>query len=187
MKIYNITEDTCMQVMKNIIENREEAYQVGIVQKSCVLKGKGDYNRQYCETNNITVIPGFNIGNPIVLSKGDIEIGYFTKLDANKLFKNLKTEFLKFLISKNIDAVFDGNDFMVENNKIAASSLTILNGLYYIGMHFSVNMNLELIDNICIKPRVKIPKGLSDYGIMTEDIIGFLDRFNDLYLDKENI
>ena len=67
-------------------------------------------------------------------------------------------------------------DFIVDGKyKVAScSSINAGDNFIYTGFHFSVNVNLEHIKNICQKPMVKIPKGLSDYGVTSNQIVEFL-------------
>lgn len=39
-------------------------------------------------------------------------------------------------------------------------------------------MGIELIKNVYTKPMNKVPRGLTDFGIMRDDIIDFLNSLN---------
>ena len=42
-------------------------------------------------------------------------------------------------------------------------------------VQISINQDLEVIKNVCLKPMVKVPKGLGEYGVTTEEIIDWVE------------
>lgn len=70
-------------------------------------------------------------------------------------------------------ALLQGNTY-----KCGSYSSRRYGDILYSAFHVSINCNLELIKNICNKPMVKIPKGLNDFAITQEDVIGFLNSLN---------
>jgi hypothetical protein len=48
--------------------------------------------------------------------------------------------------------------------------ITRYGNLDFTGVAIGINTNLDHIKAICKKPMVKVPKGLSDYGITTEEV-----------------
>jgi lipoate-protein ligase A len=83
-------------------------------------------------------------------------------------------DFANYLVSeykqRGLNAFFDGNDILIDGYKISGLSATPYGALQYSTIHIGINTNLEDIKTICTKPMIKIPKGLSEYNITTEEI-----------------
>lgn len=126
----------------------------------------------------------FNIktaGGTIVVSRGDIGVGIFADIDTTNSFLNdMKNRFLQYLQDKGIEVAEDNNDILIEGFKVSSYSSKAINGSNYVFgvFQFSVNVNLDLINHICKKPMNKIPKGLSEYGITTEEILENIVLYN---------
>ena len=72
----------------------------------------------------------------------------------------------------------DNNDVLVDDFKVANGAEVILSGGYhYIAYQISINQNLEIIRHACLKPMVKVPKALSEYGITTEEMVKFCEDY----------
>ena len=72
--------------------------------------------------------------------------------------------------------VIDSNDLLVDGKykMISYASINANNRLVYTCVHISFAPDIEAIQNICVKPMNKIPKGLIDYGITHEEIINIV-------------
>jgi hypothetical protein len=49
--------------------------------------------------------------------------------------------------------------------------------LAFYGGHISIDCNLELIKDVCTKPMEKVPCGLGQYGITTQQVVDWLNEF----------
>lgn len=140
-------------------------------------------NTQYCIENGIEVLQTNHRGGTIVLSPGSIG---FARLDydASNTFSNKFIEaILKFLQTKGLDATYDGNDVLIDGKykPIGNSKIVLPNGIVYHAMIFSSHVDLNLINNICTKPAIKIPVGLEDFGVSMQELRHFICEFVDKY------
>lgn len=147
----------------------------GIIPKHIVLKGKGEINLNYCYQNNIEVYESVDFGGGIVASPGDISL-IILKHNGWDIGKELLTFIKDFLIQKGLKATIDSNDIVIdEKYKVASySSVNLGNNYIYSGFQLSFNVNIDFIRKICLKPSVKIPKGLSEYSIYPQEVLNIL-------------
>lgn len=138
-----------------------------------VLNGGNDYNKQYCENNNIKVLNTHSMGGVIVNFEGDICIGNYQPTHNNFGEKFLQ-EFVCWLKEKKINCTISNNDVLVDGKFKVASYMSVFkNNCLYTAIHISVNMDINKIKLICLKEMIKVPKGLVDYGIKEKDVIDF--------------
>jgi hypothetical protein len=176
MKIIELTAQNILDGFKDVISNRKQCFVYGIPDNNYVFPGTNNIiDEDFCKSKGVKLLPIPNQGGVIVLSKGDVEIGIFQDngWDVWKNYLNLLCEKLKEKVP-NIEVV--GNDLVIDGKyKCVGSSSRNLgdakNPYIYTAVHISINMDLELIKNICKKEMVKIPKGLSEYGITTDEIV----------------
>jgi lipoate-protein ligase A len=71
---------------------------------------------------------------------------------------------------KGLNATDEGNDVLIDGYKISGLSATPYGHIQYATIHIGVNTNLDYIKQICRKPMKKVPKGLSECGITTEEV-----------------
>ena len=177
MEIRQITNANYYETIKDILQNKRETIIYGIADDYVVLKGNNLINEEYCQKNNLEVYNSSNMGGTIVVSAGDVEFSVF-RFDGwndNDIYSRKMLEYLKTRIN-NID--IKDNDFLVDDKfKVGSfSSINMGENFIYSAFHFSVNVNLEHINNICTKPMNKIPKGLSEFGISGEEIKEFIEK-----------
>lgn len=135
-----------------------------------------DINENYCKEKGIPIFRVQRTGGAIVSNVGDFDFVVVNDNTDTKKLPPLFAKLIHLLISKNKNANFDHNDLLIDGNKVASYAYRELgNGMIYTAMHISMSVNLELIEKICNKTMVKIPKGLSDFGITEEDIINLLE------------
>lgn len=185
MEIIELTAQNIMEGFSEVISKKKECFVYGIPDNNYVFTGTTNTcDCEYCEKNNIKLLPIPNEGGVIVLSEGDVEIGIF-KYNGWKVcerFMKLLCEKLKEKIP-NIEVV--GNDLVIDGKyKCVGSSSRNLgdvkNPYIYTALHISLNVDLELIKHICKKPMNKIPKGISEYGYTTEEIKNIILGINEV-------
>ena len=174
MEIIELTAQNVVTGITNIIKEQRECVVYGVPYNNYVFVGRNtedQYNKEYCEQHNIELLQFPNQGGVIVLSSGDFDIGHFSKdHDTGFNFKFAEV-FINYLKNKGINASLEGNDILIDNKyKCGSFSSRIYGEILYSAFHISIGMNLDLISNICTKPMVKIPKGLREYGIDTEEV-----------------
>lgn len=156
--------------------------------KTTALIGADEYNKDYCDQNDIVVVFSRNTGGNIINFKEDFNLAIMGEEKENMATLKLFLEkFAAFLKEKGLELCFVGNDFMLENHKVGSFAVKQLhrqNGARqsYIVIHLSVVADLEIIKKICLKPMVKVPRGLTEFGLTREEIQDFILNFE----GKEN-
>ena len=110
-------------------------------------------------------------GGTLVFAPGNIGIGMIKK-DSGDTARQLMNSLLNFLISKNITADWKGNDIVVEGQYkvISHGQLPLLGGYMFTTIQINLYTTQKLVEEICAKPVLKIPRPLNDYGITTEEM-----------------
>lgn len=178
MEFIKISPRNFTDVLGDAIINKKEIAYGGIGDEEIVLTGRSNkINDNYCLENNIRVEHTANEGGTIVVQDGDIEFGFFKFNGFNdglKLMENICTK-LKETLGDRID--IDNNDLLVDGKyKVGSySSVNVGDRLIYTGCHISMSANIDHICNICLKEMIKVPKGLSDYGIDVNELYEYIE------------
>jgi hypothetical protein len=182
MKIYKITNDNYFNILESIIKNKEESIAWGVATDNVIVTGRNAINEEYCKENNLDVYYSTNEGGTIVLSSGDVEFNIF-RYGGWKDGENIINKILEYLKTRIENISLQGNDLLVDNKyKVGSySSKNTGNEFLYTGIHLSVNVDLEMIKNICLKPMNKIPRGLSEYGVTTGEMVELIKNIS-IYL-----
>ena len=122
-----------------------------------------------CESLGYEIVESYNNAGTIISNEGDVLIGHFAEPD-NGWYDRFIAYFLDWLKAKGLNAEFVSNDIVVDGYKVCGMCITRYGRIDYTGGIISMNVNLDHIKAICRKPMTKIPKGLSDYGITTEEV-----------------
>lgn len=169
--------------LKDFAENIEEYFKkdtqfISYNEKMYVLRSsENDVDEEFCKANNIEIIDIRHEGGTIVLDKSAIGYAYLSSDGSLSGQRNFMMRFVGFLQSKGIVAEYKDNDILIDGYKVcSAGTRYIRDGVTYTTIHFSLKNDANLIAKICLKPMYKIPKGLSDWGITSEDIMNFLEK-----------
>lgn len=136
-----------------------------------------DINIDYCLKNNIKIINIKHKGGSVILTESAVGFAHIGYDFDNKISSNLISAFVKFLKDKNLDAIYDGNDVLVNGYKTSSCGKVIIKNKTYFVFQVSLDNDINLIKSICTKPMIKTPKGLSEFGITKEEIIKFFEEF----------
>lgn len=143
---------------------------------------ENDYNKEYCKQR---AIPCHNLqrgGGTIVYSKGNVSVGFiynnrkYKRFMLVEMINNLKDYF----VSKGLNAEVNHNDILIDGYKVASCWGHNYGDGYqwtYELVQISINQDLDVIKNVCQKPMVKVPKGLGEYGITTDEIVEWCDKW----------
>ena len=116
----------------------------------CGDKGLEEFNRKYCEENNITFFPLYTGGGTIVGGKGDFSFGVCypksTLIDAAYILNSVKDILQKYT---SLTISVEGNDILFDGKKICGSATYMIANVSMTIMHFSFSDWSELISNIC--------------------------------------
>ena len=170
MKVYN-HKDAYLQLNK-LIQSDDGGCFISVFTETAVHYGieKG-FSLQKAKEKNI---PCFDIqkgGGAMVTSPGDVVYCYMSTQKMETLNIDLRLFLEDKLNKKNLFTKQTKNDLLVNGKKISGFMDTYINGKYFYGGHISLDCNLPLIKEICIKPMEKTPGGLSEYGITTEEVV----------------
>lgn len=150
--------------------------------KTYVLIGEDkDVNFDYCKENDIQVIDIGHRGGTLVLTDSAIGFAHIGKDFGNRFSNLIVANLVVFLNSKGLNAKFDGNDILVDGYKVSSMGKAIVKDKTYFTLQISMHNDIDLIRKICLKPMIKPPKGLSDFGLDREEIVNFIKLFVDNY------
>lgn len=186
MEIIEMNAHNVIDGFNEVIKNRKQCFVYGVPDGNYVFTGTtNSCNCEYCEKNNVKILPIPNEGGVIVVNKGDVEIAIFKDNGYDICRKYMKILFNE-LKTKIPNISLEGNDMMIDGKYkcIGSSSRNLSHPLtpyVYTAIHISLDVDLELIKHICQKEMKKIPKGLSEYGFTTEEVINIsIDALNKL-------
>lgn len=108
-------------------------------------------------------------GGVIVAQPGDICCIFLNDGQSDFMTK-LKMFLKEKLNQKGITINMDNNDLLINNKKFLGDIREKRGSFYFYGCHISITVNLDMIQKICTKPMKKVPVGLSEYGINTQDV-----------------
>ena len=171
MDIIKITDaQTCVAELKNSIECglHRVIYMVSDSKYVAVHK-QTQIDETDCVSLGYSIYEEYCNGGTAVLNKGDFMFAHFGTINSSWA-ADFATYFVEWLKSKGINAEFIDNDILVDNYKVCGLGITRYGRIDYTGGFIGINTNLAHIQNLCKKPMKKIPKGLSEYGITTEEI-----------------
>jgi hypothetical protein len=169
--------------LNNLIQTRTEDVIYCIHEQPLVFKSNyGEINKQYCIDNNYIICESQNMGGIIVANTGDINMAIM-KNEGWNVGNDLLIYLKEKLQNKIPYLVVDSNDLLADGKykMISYASINANNRLVYTCVHISFNPDVNAIQNICMKPMTKIPKGLKEYGITHDEIIEYIRSFIETY------
>lgn len=122
-----------------------------------------------CRDLGYEIVESYNNGGTIVSNAGDVLIGHFCH-PGNGWQERFVRYFVRWLREKGLNAEAVSNDVVVDGFKVCGMCRTRYGRIDYTGGIISMNVNLDHIRAICRKPMEKVPRGLYDYGITTEEV-----------------
>lgn len=179
MKIIEVNRYSCDFMLKNGMNKQESCFIYGVVDKNYVLVNGNSYDEEKRKELGVAILPiPLNMGGSLVISEGDIEVGILVPEGAGNYYVSDFVEYLlKFLHDKDIPAIYDGNDILIKGYKVCGIAQMLRNGMAYVAVHIAVNVDLDLIRQICTKPMNKEPKGLSEWGVTTEELVEAMKEY----------
>ncbi len=171
MDIIELTNNQWLREIHKIIVNQKHCIVFGIQETGVVVVPRaGKVDEQLCYDMGYMVYEAFNLAAGVILTNaGDFEIGHFGAPE-NGWYKRCTESLVNWLSQKGLNVTTDNNDILVDGYKVASTCVTRYGDIDYTGGHIGINTKLEDIKKICTKPMVKVPKGLSEFGITTEEV-----------------
>lgn len=189
MKKVTVTQDIeeSVNICSFSIRHQKEGLAIFRPTELCALTTTLDStNREFVESHNIKTARMGNSGGCIVAFPDNLEMGYFTR-DINSTFlERLAQEVVDYLKGKGLNATLDNNDVLVDGTYkvFSTSKATYDEAILFGAIHVSINCDADLVAKICTKPMKKIPKGLSEYGITSDEmfdlIVGMYNEWHEL-------
>ncbi len=166
------------EVKKHIAGGIHKIGYVVIERPVVIVHRKTQVDERTCEQLGYEVVESYNNGGTIVANQGDIILSHLDSLE-NGWLDCFATHFTEWLKSKGLNAKHIDNDILVDDYKICGLCITRYGRIDFSSAILGINTKLEDIKKICKKPMKKVPKGLSDYGVTTEEVeTCFLDFCN---------
>lgn len=166
---------------EQFLSSKEPQAAIVVLDNTEVVYGaENSCNIEWCQENNIPYIhqDKLFLGGCIVGVQGNIFLDLKDHVDGECLSDRFSKALCVFLISKGLNSVRqDNNDVLVNDYKVASGCESNINGWQYMGYQISINQDLDIINGACNKEMIKVPKGLSEFGITTEDIVNFITNY----------
>lgn len=170
MEIVKIKQNDWLKEVTRWLQCGLHITDYGVVEHPVVIvHRKSQVDEEMCNNLGYEIIESYNNGGTIVSNEGDVLIGHFYHPE-NGWKDRFVSYFVDWLKAKGLNAEFVDNDVLVDGYKVCGMCVTRYGRIDYTGGIISMNVNLEHIKAICKKPMKKIPKGLSEYGITTEEV-----------------
>lgn len=170
MEVIKLTNTEWIENVTYYIQSGKHCIAYGIQDTPTVLTHrKSQVDENVCKAYGYNVYEAFNNGGTILTEIGDFEVGHWDNVD-NRWKDRFIDFFVKWLKDKGLNAIYEDNDVLIDGYKVCGTCTTRYGRIDYTGVHIGLNTNLDHIKAICKKPMKKVPKGLSEYGITTEQI-----------------
>lgn len=177
MEIIKPTQAEWLNEVKKHIEGGIHKIGYVVIEKPvAIVHREYQVDKDVCDVLGYDIAESFNNGGTILATKGDIIFSHLDKPDNGWIF-GFVTYFLDWLKAKGLNAVYENNDILIDGYKVCGVCVTRYGRIDFSSAILTVNSNLDHIKAICKKPMVKVPKGLSEYGITTEEVEEMFLRF----------
>jgi len=170
MEIIKPTQAEWMpEVVRHIQGGIHKIGYVVIESPVAIVHRKTQVDKEVCNELGYEIVESYNNGGTILANRGDI---IFSHLDApdNGWLNRFVKYFIDWLKAKGLNATKGNNDILVDGYKVCGLCITRYGRIDFSSAAIGINTKLEHIKAICRKPMKKVPKGLSEYGITTEEV-----------------
>ena len=170
MEVIKLTQKQWMSEDTRVVNDGLHRISYGVLESPvAIVFRKTEVDEEVCKECGCEVVESFCNGGTIVTNKGDMLMGHFYTIENG--WRNKFVEyFVNWLKSKGLNAEYVDNDILVDDYKVCGTCITRHGCIDYTSVFVGINTNLDHIKKICTKPMKKIPKGLSEYGITTEEV-----------------
>lgn len=118
-----------------------------------------------------------HLGGSIVCFPGDLSL-CMTSWGTNDFGEKLFQMMVDLLKARGVEVTTSNNDVLAEGKKVMSwARAAVLEGWVQTVAHFSVNVDLDLIRQICTKPMEKVPGALSDYGFTADELWAEIEKW----------
>ena len=170
MNYYKVMQpNTVSEIKKNIEWGNHTGFHVLVETPVVFVHKEKQVDEETCKSMGYEVYEAYYNGGTIIGNKGDMAFAHFGKI-GNGWCERFIAYFIDWLKAKGLNVVYENNDILVDGYKVCGVCITRYGRIDYTAGFIGVNTNLDHIKAICKKPMRKIPKGLSEYGITTEEV-----------------
>lgn len=170
MEVFKVSQNIWLRTATKYINGGLHRAAYLVVENPVVgVYSKKQVDEEVCNALGYEVVETYNNGSAVVHSKGDVLFGHFAE-PYNGWYDRFIAHFADWLKGKGLNAEATKNDVLVDGYKVCGMAVTRYGKIDYTGGFISINVNLDHIKAICKKPMEKVPKGLSEYGITTEEV-----------------
>lgn len=170
MDIVKVKSKDATATIQDFIVNQKHGFAYCVHdEKLCFVAKADDVYAGACAEYGYTVLDTQHTGGVVVVNKGDMSVVHFGVV-GNRVMRDFADYLIERYKERGLNATYEGNDVLIDGYKISGLSGTVYGNIKYSTIHIGINTNLERIKAICKKPMNKVPKGLSEYGITTEEV-----------------
>ncbi len=170
MDVVKVASKDATVTIQDFIVNQKHGFAYCVHDEKLAFVAKDeDVNADACEEYGYMILDTRHTGGVVVVNRGDISVVFFGAV-GNQVMQDFAMYLIDRYKEKGLNATYEGNDVLIDGYKISGLSATPYGHIQYSTIHIGVNTNLDHIKAICKKPMVKVPKGLSEYGITTEEV-----------------
>lgn len=170
MEIRKITQAYWLPDVTRCIQAGEHKILFGTTDAPVVIvHRKTQVDEDTCARLGYEVLESYNNGGTIVSNAGDVVIAHFDEPE-NGWLGRFTDYFVAWLKVKGLNAEYADNDILIDGYKVCGMCITRYGRIDYSGVYVGMDTKLDDIRAICRKPMKKIPRGLSEYGITSEEI-----------------
>lgn len=183
IKYYNSQIEFHKNDMENFLNSDKEEFKITVLDRTEALYGgESTIDKKWCDEHNIPYSQGKLIQHTgcIIGVKGNILLDIKKYLTNGKaICDDFSERLCEYFMKRGLNSVKqDNNDILVDGFKVASGAeVTLPNGFQYVAYQISINQDLEAIKHACLKPMIKVPKALSEYGITTEEMKKFCEDY----------
>lgn len=138
-------------VMLELMREKKNGILLMDTDRTVVYHGSEDFNREYCEENNIPVIEHYSVGGTLVASDKEFSIGI-----CMPRLQGLSTEYMLLKLKGILDKYYqenevtiDNNDILINGRKVCGTTVYPTQEIFGFLAQFSFDDKSELIEKIC--------------------------------------
>lgn len=170
MNLTKINQTALEPTAKEAIRNAVRGSYYSITEKPIVFCNiLKNINQEDCKALGYDICEGLYGGGVLVSNKGDLVFISFNDND-NGLIQGFCESLVEWLKSRGLNATLDNNDVLVDGYKVCGTVVSRYGYIDFSGAFVAVDVNLDHIKQICKKQMVKVPKGLADFGVTSEEL-----------------
>lgn len=170
MDVVKVASKDAAATIQDFIVNKKHGFAYCVHDEKLAFVAKADdVNADACEEYGYTILDTQHTGGVVVVNKGDMSVVHFGTV-GNRVMQDFADYLIERYKERGLNATYVDNDVLIDGYKISGLSATKYGDIQYSTIHIGINTNLDHIKAICKKPMKKVPKGLSEYGITTEEV-----------------